>query len=681
MSSEVRATTLSFTVHDPTGQSFAYGTYSFSFSPNYRSNGNAAAYRIGNATFTQYFTGNLDVNGAASLTIPDNTTITPSGSQWTGTFCPNADFPCTSVIFTVSGSTQDASAIVNGQIPTIQISSTPNLVIAYSQYEITGRLGSAFWNQAANALYVCSQGTATSCTLWSAVPVTDSNGNLNLSINGTAAGLNSQIPTSTVIGLPAILVSLQNQINALSSTTTTVGTPVFTPAAPNSSNGTVTVTITVSPSTAAICWSTTGTPAASTPGVCSAGTQMANGGSITFTSTSTLKAIGTLAGATNSAVATGVYTITTPQYWNYTPTLYVSATGSGTTCTQASPCSWSYGMNTAAVAGSVVQFAAGNYPQGNGCMKFNTSGTSGSPIVATCSTLFGCHVTNTQTAVGCIVGLYGNYQVLDGFDISSNNIANAVPQAVFITGNHNTVSRNYIHDHQPTCSSNGGGGVQVASSTSTAGFETFDANFIIHIGNLDSQCITGNYSQYDGILCEQDAGLGGCTITNNIISDVHGGYGINIGGAGGTASNNLIFNNGDGGIVLVSGTASVTLANNNIVNNGTDTGNRSPTNGVYGLGVTCADDTLLNNNIFGNKPGPAPFSYYSQVGTFSPSGDVSVDPSSGMFINWKLDGTGDYHSATGSSMINGGVSTTAPNHDYAGNPRPVNAYDIGPYEQ
>lgn len=89
---------------------------------------------------------------------------------------------------------------------------------------------------------------------------------------------------------------------------------VDTPAYDNGTgtyNNDVSVAITVaSPAGATICYTTDGsTPAAATPGTCSNGTTYSGAVSITATGT-VLKAIGTKAGYTNSAVQSATYTLT-----------------------------------------------------------------------------------------------------------------------------------------------------------------------------------------------------------------------------------------------------------------------------------------------------------------------------------------------------------------------------------
>lgn len=58
---------------------------------------------------------------------------------------------------------------------------------------------------------------------------------------------------------------------------------------------------------------------------------------------------------------------------------------------------------------------------------------------------------------------------------------------------------------------------------------------------------------------------------------------------------------------------------------------------------------------------------------------ISADPK---FVNYKADGTGDYHLTSSSPCIGAGTDVGAFPTDFDGNPRPpLNTfrYDIGPY--
>ena len=88
----------------------------------------------------------------------------------------------------------------------------------------------------------------------------------------------------------------------------TVATPTASPG-PGTYTSTQSVTLSTATPGATICYTTDGsTPTATSPGTCSHGTTYST--AISISSTTTLQAIGTLSGDTNSAIFNGVYTIT-----------------------------------------------------------------------------------------------------------------------------------------------------------------------------------------------------------------------------------------------------------------------------------------------------------------------------------------------------------------------------------
>lgn len=92
--------------------------------------------------------------------------------------------------------------------------------------------------------------------------------------------------------------------------TATVATPTASPAA-GTYTSTQSVTLATVTTSATICYTTDGTtPAATTAGTCSHGTTYS--GAISVATTTTIQALGTLSGDTNSSIFTGIYTITPP---------------------------------------------------------------------------------------------------------------------------------------------------------------------------------------------------------------------------------------------------------------------------------------------------------------------------------------------------------------------------------
>jgi hypothetical protein len=85
-----------------------------------------------------------------------------------------------------------------------------------------------------------------------------------------------------------------------------------------------------------------------------------------------------------------------------------------------------------------------------------------------------------------------------------------------------------------------------------------------------------------------------------------------------------------------------------------------------------ADDTnrWYNNISYRNGSGQYPSGIHSNL--------INADPK---LVNYKADGTGDYHLAAGSPAIDSGRATGAPAADYDGAIGPIgSAFDRGAYE-
>ena len=118
-----QSTTVSVTVVDSSSQVWANGTISYTFLGNGSYSG---PYQWQNANlpniYLQPTVVALDGTGSASFTIPTSTTISPSGSSWAITVCPNATVPvCQTVNIPTSGSTQNISSQVTAVIGTISV--------------------------------------------------------------------------------------------------------------------------------------------------------------------------------------------------------------------------------------------------------------------------------------------------------------------------------------------------------------------------------------------------------------------------------------------------------------------------------------------------------------------------------------------------------------------------------
>jgi hypothetical protein len=106
-------TTVSSTgVVDSDGFTWKYGTYKvdFVFPPNVSS---FSSVSWGGGAFQQEYKGNLSSTGTFTQILPSNAYISPAGSMWRFTFCPNATSGCFTYTASISGSTLNATTAIN----------------------------------------------------------------------------------------------------------------------------------------------------------------------------------------------------------------------------------------------------------------------------------------------------------------------------------------------------------------------------------------------------------------------------------------------------------------------------------------------------------------------------------------------------------------------------------------
>jgi pectate disaccharide-lyase len=369
-------------------------------------------------------------------------------------------------------------------------------------------------------------------------------------------------------------------------------------------------------------------------------------------------------------------------------TYYVSPTGSDSnSCYLTSPCATPDHAFTIASPGDTVLVATGTYDYGNNAAQFTKSGTVGKPITVTCATRGACKIENSVTDNTTVVLLGGSYIVFNGFEVTNTSPAGN-NLGLYVTASFVNITHNTIHHIETDCGPRGGGGIKLAESDSMNGYLhniTIDGNLIYDIsyrgGNPSCPAST---VQTDGILA-QTAGTA-IRVTNNIVYHTSGGWGIFVGDSNATnndynvdsvISNNTIFSTAMGGIIVMSGNGT-TISNNIVLNTGQLSG-RCGINAPPGTAVTYA-----NNDVWNNAGG----NYCIEWGGSDQqvhSNDISVDPALGTtFVNWKPDGSGDYHERAGSPTIDAGSSTVAspPAFDFDGTPRPQGArHDIGAYER
>ena len=153
-----QTTSVSGTVTDTSGQTWNSGNYTFAFYPSpinpigpYNWSGGAFSPSVP-------IVGNLTASGQISaIALPSNTSIVPSGSQWTVTVCPAATASqCFSKTFVVTGPSMDISSLLTPPPPNVTAAVTSQLS-AYQDSEISGaKLGTTYYNLLDSTIHVCT---------------------------------------------------------------------------------------------------------------------------------------------------------------------------------------------------------------------------------------------------------------------------------------------------------------------------------------------------------------------------------------------------------------------------------------------------------------------------------------------------------------------------------------------
>ena len=209
--------------------------------------------------------------------------------------------------------------------------------------------------------------------------------------------------------------------------------------------------------------------------------------------------------------------------------------------------------------------------------------------------------------------------------------------------------------------------------------------------------VNANYSGSDGDIIGNvvhDIGVPGECNT------VHGIYSSNLGGL---IANNIVFRASSSGIHLWHAARHVVIANNTVFANGSALmgGGIVIGNGDAPGGVTLDYTTVINNIVVKNPNASIRQYCYAEQNCIGPhnliannlvdgngsrislrsgsaQGTVVADP---QFVNFKADGTGNYHLKSSSPAVNSGYPTLGPAYDMNDVVRPRgDAVDIGAYE-
>ena len=313
-----------------------------------------------------------------------------------------------------------------------------------------------------------------------------------------------------------------------------------------------------------------------------------------------------------------------------------------------------------ATAGTTVHVAPGTYREN---VRTTVHGKAAARIRYVSDTKWGARIIGSGTEA--MWTNEGNYTDVAGFDISGSGRLGILNRA-----SHTLMAGNHVHHLAVSggCSASGGAGIVNANYGASDG--DVIGNVVHDIG------VPGKCSGVQGIYSSNLRGR----IYNNIVYR-SSAYGIHLWHAADnvTIANNTVFANGaagmGGGIIIGAGDSpggvvlNHTKVINNIVVNNPDSAIKEYC--YKGEECTGAENTIANNLVYGNGSGIS-----LRMG--AASGTIAADP---QFVDYRPDGTGNYHLKRTSPAINKGLAAFAPATDIDNAPRPRGtAPDIGAYE-
>jgi hypothetical protein len=138
-----QSTTITATITDtPDGQTWNNGTVTAAFVP-----GSAAPSSWTGGAIPNQVAGVMNGSGAFTISLPDNKTVTPSGSAWRFTLCPDATTGCVNATLPVTGASESLSAQLSAVAQSPRFAAS---VAAYgyldSEIQPIPLAGAFYWN-------------------------------------------------------------------------------------------------------------------------------------------------------------------------------------------------------------------------------------------------------------------------------------------------------------------------------------------------------------------------------------------------------------------------------------------------------------------------------------------------------------------------------------------------------
>lgn len=202
-------TTVSGTIVDSSTQIWSAATITANIVPPF--NNPAQLLNNGSPITSPTTSTTTDNSGNFSFSLDNNAVVTPSGSQWNFTICPNATVnTCSTVKLTITGASMNISTQINNAIALPIVNTSPSIFRAYGDTEAFGGQGAVYWRSIDNTFRGCAQ-TLCSGSGWVAVGGSGGLGTVtNFSANSTALAALFSTNVTNATTVPSLIFSLVN---------------------------------------------------------------------------------------------------------------------------------------------------------------------------------------------------------------------------------------------------------------------------------------------------------------------------------------------------------------------------------------------------------------------------------------------------------------------------------------
>lgn len=148
-------TTVTATLLDSSAQVWANASWTTEFS---KPAGNNGPFNNNGVPITANQNGVANASGVFTVVLDNNLAVSPAGSGWKFTICPNATVAlCNTIVLTIFGTSVDVSSQLNAVLTVPVVNTTQIIARAYNDTEVNASYGALYINSISNTLKQCIQ--------------------------------------------------------------------------------------------------------------------------------------------------------------------------------------------------------------------------------------------------------------------------------------------------------------------------------------------------------------------------------------------------------------------------------------------------------------------------------------------------------------------------------------------